>query len=232
MTIVMACIIIGGTSACAPAPVRATDAATPRPVKVSLDPALEPLRPLLASCVSASISLYYTPLDSNPDVILQWGQPAVSNRSLWAIGSESLVTAVHPSRKLGSLELKDLLQIYQGAISDWSQLGQPAAPLHAWAYSPDTRLAGLFNAIAPSAVRGKSLQAAPGPAEMRQAVAQDPDAIGLLPGRWVDASVKAVALSAGGSLSQPVLAGTQGSPQGEIKSWLVCVQKTLAEQTP
>jgi hypothetical protein len=67
---------------------------------------------------------------------------------------------------------------------------------------------------------------------MRQAVAADPSAIGYLPRRWVDSSLRPLSIDgiSETSLRQPILAVTQTTPQGAQKEWLLCLQRSIAQK--
>jgi hypothetical protein len=217
-------------AACTSAIPTPTPVPSPQPLRVYLSPLLEPLRPLLAGCAPSGSAVYYTADETGADAVLLMGQPEEAQGSLWQLGTESMVPAVHPSRNLASLDLSVILQIYQGQVSDWSQLGQPAAPLHAWVYASQTQIGHILAALA-SPTQGAAFQSAPGPLEMRQSLAKDPNALGWLPARWLDASVRQVSLAAPApaNLSQPILARTEGQPQGLTQDLLVCLQNKLKE---
>ncbi len=72
---------------------------------------------------------------------------------------------------------------------------------------------------------------APGPAAMREAVAGSPAAIGFLPHRWLDATVKALPVSGldPAALRRPILAWSQAEPQGMPRTWLLCLQDALSK---
>ena len=70
---------------------------------------------------------------------------------------------------------------------------------------------------------------APAPAEMRAAIAADPASIGLLPGRFLDSSVRRLEIDDldPDALRAPLLAFTPGEPQGPLRAWLFCLQERL-----
>jgi hypothetical protein len=64
---------------------------------------------------------------------------------------------------------------------------------------------------------------------MRAAVAADPGAIGFIPSRWLDSTVRSLTITNldPATLSFPVLALTPTAPTGAQRTWLACLQKIL-----
>jgi len=65
---------------------------------------------------------------------------------------------------------------------------------------------------------------------MRQAVAADSAAVGFLPRRWLDASIKEIALTESpfDPPALPILAVSAAAPSGSLYTWLYCLQETYA----
>jgi hypothetical protein len=67
------------------------------------------------------------------------------------------------------------------------------------------------------------------PQQMLSAIAADQGAIGFIPVRWLDSTVRSVTISNidSASLSFPVLVLTPTEPSGAFRTWLSCVQEFL-----
>ena len=215
-------------TACAPIPTPIPQP-SPHPLVVVLDPLLEPIRPLLAACLPASYGLYETEPAVPADARLDWGDPSTATASpfRFILGSEQIAWIVNPANPAASLTLDQLRQIYAGGANP------PASGLVAWSYPPEnaarillTRVVG-WQILLPS-----SVHIAANPAQMLKSVAADPGAIGYIPLRWVDASVRTLTITGmdAASLSQPILASTTSSPDGAIKDWLLCIQEKLGKK--
>jgi hypothetical protein len=76
---------------------------------------------------------------------------------------------------------------------------------------------------------GPAALLAPGPADVRAAVAKERYSVGYLPAHWLDASVKAVTIEPAepGLLLRPVLVFAPREPQGAQRAWLACVQDAI-----
>ena len=103
---------------------------------------------------------------------------------LQLIGLDALVPVVAPGRKLAALSLSQLSRLYAGEITDWSRLGDAAAPVRLH-LGPETSgqvqgfeamvLERAGRRLSPEVIRHADAEA------LAAAVAADPGAIGILP---------------------------------------------------
>ncbi len=163
---------------------------------------------------------------------LRWGPGSAFKDYAAVVGQEELVLIVHPQNPLTSITLTDLQAIFRGGLREWPQ-SAPPVEIQPWVYlnGDDTHAvfeAAVLSGQAPSA---RVVSLAPDPAAMREAVAANPAAIGFLPRRWLDPSVKAISVDGldPALLRQPILAMSRSEPQGLEKSWLLCLQDKLSE---
>lgn len=165
------------------------------------------------------------------DLVLGWAAPESVMGYAAELGSEELVVIVHPENKISSLDVEDLRLVYAGQLTDWDFLGQSPLALQAWAPLATSDMWALFAeaALGPDLPLGRIVGTAPSPLAMREAVAADPGALGVLPRRWTDSSVRIVPISdlLGGALSRPILAFSASEPQGPSRAWLACLQVRL-----
>jgi hypothetical protein len=227
------------TPACQPA-LLPVPRPTPATLAVQSTPALLPLKSDYRACVeeleNTGLVLLETPaasIDLNKaGLALRWGASGPLPERAFVIGQEELVIITHPHNSLKGITLPDLQAIYTGAQRAWPQT-QPPVEIRPWVYLSEDDIQGVFEAVvlndqSPSA---RVVSLAPDPAAMREAVAGDPAAIGFLPRRWLDETVKALSIEGleANQLRQPVLAVSRSEPQGLEKNWLLCLQERLSE---
>ncbi len=169
--------------------------------------------------------------EAEADLVLAWAAPESVLGYAAELGSEELVGIVHPENKIPSLDIEDLRLIYGGHLVDWDFLGQSPLALQAWVplASSDMRALLVEAALGSDLALGRAIGTAPSPQAMRETVAADPGALGMLPRRWVDSTVRVVPISdlPGGALVRPILAFSASEPQGAARAWLACLQERL-----
>lgn len=169
--------------------------------------------------------------EAEADLVLGWAAPESVLGYAAELGNEELVAIVHPENKIASLDIEDLRLIYSGHLTDWGLLGQSPLALQAWAPLASSDMRALFAeaVLGPDLASGRAIGTAPSPQAMRETVAADPGALGLLPRRWVDSTVRIVPISdlPGGALTRPILALSASEPQGPARAWLACLQERL-----
>lgn len=104
------------------------------------------------------------------------------------IGLDGVAVIVHKLNPVSDLTLRQLADIFSGAITDWSQAGGTAGPIKLYRRDDNSGTWAIFNhdvlqafgkSAAPQAARFTSSQ------ELSDAVAQDPQAIGLIGAAYV-----------------------------------------------
>jgi hypothetical protein len=67
---------------------------------------------------------------------------------------------------------------------------------------------------------------------MREALTEDPQAIGFLPGLWLDESVQMITIEDLdlASFQVPILGITPSSPDDGLRDWLLCLQSEISTQ--
>jgi len=237
--VVLAALIL---SACQPQIVSLTPPPTPQTWQVETTPALRWLGPVFQGCTAGLaganlvISERGTAQLGGPqaDFSFQWGDRAGAMGFAVVIARDALAIVVNPANPAASLTPDDVRALFSGKISNWNlSTGAGCAScgldfsgsVLAYIYAPgeDVRAVAGWIPGGPAAVL------APGPAEVRAAVAKERYSVGYLPARWLDASVKAVPVVPveQAMLSQAVLAFAPREPQGAQRAWLACVQNAL-----
>lgn len=184
----------------------------------------------LAGCVPAGSALAYLDTPDQAAARLVWGGAVPDGWSAFELGTEKLAVIVNPANPAQSISSAGLTLVFSGEILDWDYLGQAPGPLTAWSLPAADESASVALAGGIVLASGDQLRLAPAPAELRAAVAADPSAIGLLPARFLDDSVRELVIDGldPAALSAPLLALTPQEPQGALRAWLGCLQAKLA----
>lgn len=211
---------------------------TPQVLTVQVTPALQSMSDTFRRCTQAQpntgLVLLDTPaasidLDRAP-LALRWGAGASLPGSAAVVGQEELVIVVNPQNPAERISLADLQAIYHGTLRAWP--GQ-TSEIQPWAYASGEDIQSIFEAVVlgGSALSNRTASTAPDPAAVREAVAGNPAAIGFLPKRWVDKSIKVLPLDGmdPANLRQPILALSKSEPKGLEKAWLICLQEQRTE---
>ncbi len=221
--------------ACSPQLV--TPGPLPSPViwQVAVTPALAWLGPIFQRCASSQpgVNLVISQKPASQidpaivDLAFRWGGIAQPPAFAAEIGQDELAVVVNPTNPVNSLSSSQLIQLFNGSLTRWSQLDlknfDGMVTAYRYALSEDVQQAADWLPVGPAGIL------APDPAAVRQAVAAETYSVGYLPARWVDTSVKRVAIAGLGTDQQtrPILALAQSEPQGARRALLLCVQDQL-----
>lgn len=111
------------------------------------------------------------------------------------IGIEGIAIVVHPKLSVQNFTLDQLSAIYEGAITNWSELGGPNKPIHLYGRAEGSTTRGFVNDLV---MRGSSfdrrLTVCDSATHLSNAVSEDPYGIGYLTIRNLTDKVKAVAV--------------------------------------
>lgn len=174
-------------------------------------------------------------LDSSAaDFAFQWGARADAPPFAAVISQDSIAVVVHPANPLTKLTLSDVEGLFSGKLDSWSEVIRARCAscgpdfegkVQAYGYAPGSEMqqATAWLSFGPQTIL------APNPAAVRATVAAERYALGVLPARWVDASVRQITIegAAPGLLQRPLLAMASEEPQGNQRAWLLCLQDGL-----
>lgn len=224
-------------TACAPALPTPPPAAPPTLWQVQASPALAWLTPHINRCAVEQPGFNMVLLErptaaldlSTADIILRWGAPAAMAAPAIILGEDELVFIVHPSNPLNQLSAADLTSLLTGKTAAWDKLSPGASkdPLKVYFYPAGEDLQLVVDkAFRDLAINRETGWLAPDPAAVRQVVAASPTALGFIPRRWLDSSIKMLSITGltASSLRQPVLAISPKPPTEAQKAWLACLQ--------
>lgn len=145
----------------------------------------------------------------NPDIFLRIGEPEVLSQPAYQIGEEEILVMVNRESPIQNLTLPEVQGLFAGQ-------GDAAV----WVYASGVDSQWVFDQ---AVMEGRSVtsfaRVAANPQEMSDTLNSDSTAIGILPKHWAAGSLRAV-YSVG---VFPVLALTNGEPQGAARTVLGCL---------
>jgi hypothetical protein len=228
-------------SACGSARV-STPAPTPQAINVIYPSALQPWADAITRCSSGDpqVAVYFLQsgiVDTNigpNDIILEFGDPGISSEGIYLsqVGLEQVVVVVNSENPLSQLSNHELKSIFSGQATNFdSSLSQP---FQVWVLPVDEPTRLIFDlAVMKNQLTSTEVMLAPDPGAMLEAVSQNSNAIGYLPGSFITAGepsftskLKIIQLESSMEdlLHQPVVAITQAEPEGLLRSLLVCLE--------
>jgi phosphate transport system substrate-binding protein len=152
---------------------------------ISLIPATVPLSTLSSDLASGQIDLA---LGVSADPTLPWATP---------LGYVSFAVVVNSANPLDSLSAAQVKEIFAGRVMSWGQVGGPEGEIEIISREDASDAARAFGDAALSgAIPTPNALVAPSWEAMREAVSQNPNAIGYLPLPELDATVKRVRVDA------------------------------------
>lgn len=227
-------ILFGLTGCTANIPSVQPSASTPRWVSLRVTLSAAGLREQIQSCLPDGAGLAYeeaaTPgYDPALDrLVLRWGEPVVeAPAGSFPVGSQTLAVVVHPDNPVQSLTLDTLRGVFGGAIRAWNEIGGNDLPIQPWAYPAASDAWEVFESVTGPLTLDRRTGIAPGPLEMRSAVAADPSAVGFLPADLVDSSLRVVEMQGltSAALARPLLVLAPDRLSGDMRALIACLQK-------
>lgn len=193
--------------ACAPAP-----SSPPQIVDVYAAASASPwLEELYACADEASVTLHFT-IDA-PQIQLRLGEPDEWPGPAWQIGTEDILIVASLQSPLPSLTPGRARELFAGR-------GGPSVQV--WAYASGEDAQRMFES---ALMDGRSVTSlarlAVSPAHMVEALTSDPNAVGILPRRWMADGLRELFLVA----NIPVLALTLSEPEGVVRDLIACMQE-------
>jgi len=111
------------------------------------------------------------------------------------IGIEGVAIAVHPSMNINNVSLAHLNGIFEGAITNWDQLGGPNKKINVYSRGEGSSTrAFIEDVILRGAKFTREAKVLDNAAALSEAISQDPDGIGYLTNKNLSNKVKAIAV--------------------------------------
>jgi undecaprenyl-diphosphatase len=239
LVLLLSLVFPAGTAPLAPAATPTAPALTG--LRVQTTSALSWLQPDFSTCAAQQpeLGLLLAELPASGldlqkgDLAFRWGAPAESHAAAFILGEDELVVVVNPANPLNSLTRAQFEHIFSGTAREWAELGDcptcPAGEIHLWNYPEGEDTQDALASLLPDGVHRAYVLIAPNPQRLREALAEDPAGIGFIPRRWVDDTLKVLALPefSAQELTFPILALSAAEPQGAARAWLGCLQEAL-----
>lgn len=148
------------------------------------------------------------------------------------IAMDGIAIAAHPNCPVSDLTLDQVRQIFEGTITNWSQVGGPGMGITVVAREEGSGTRAAFEEIVMgSALITDNAILQPSNGAIRTTLATTPGTLGFLSFGYLDSSVKTLAVNGAtpttahvndGSypVARPLNLVTRGTPQGDIARWI------------
>jgi hypothetical protein len=174
----------------------------------------------------------------SPGDILLSMSPIEQPAQTFQLSRDEISLIVHPSNQLKSLSLTGLRALYSGNIRQWSELPPgmcgncqvsllPSSAVEPWGYPAGFDIQTVFESGVGFLISQNLTHTAPNPKAILESVSRNPGAIGFLPRRWIDQSVRPITITDQHPLTFPILATTSTEPTGKERDFLLCVQEKI-----
>ena len=155
------------------------------------------------------------------DMALRIGQPDTLASPAFQIGSEEILVIVNSQNPINHLTLDQVRGLFSGQILNWQEVNGSNDPVQVWVFATGEDVQRIFEqSVLGGSPVTSTARLATDMEEMSQAIADDMDAVGILPRHWNMGNVSDVFTVA----TVPVLALTEGEPQGAVEGLLACLQ--------
>lgn len=219
--------------------------------QVGFDPELEWMLPAMNDCRQTApkaefIFLPYATISaasSGTAAYLSYRLPENQPDYIYQIGRDQLELVVNAANTLQKVSLSLADAMFAGRTATWQAAAEAcpdcfSAPGSAanvsiaiWTLPEDSVPGSQFTKAYLASPIASLAKIAPNSKTLRQMIAADTNAIGMLPGGWLDSTVKAVSVSDANwaAPSLPILATASSTPGNDLSLWLACVQKSLPQ---
>jgi hypothetical protein len=217
--------------------------------QVGFDPDLEWLLPKMSDCQQqlSNVEFVYQPYAAlsaatSANVYFSYEPPQNNPDFAYKIGEDHLEIVVNSGNKIDKISKTMADSIFSGRSATWQAVltncpdCAPAGTtadgnITVWTLPENSYLSNQFNESFLSSPISSQAKIAPDANTMLQMLSVDPNAIGVLPADWLNASVKALVISDANGVEAPlaIIATTTTEPGSEISPWMACIQKSLSQ---
>jgi ABC-type phosphate transport system substrate-binding protein len=190
-------------------------------VRVYATSAAQPWLGELSACATQESAVLFLSDPGSADIFLRVGEPQNLVMPAFQLGWDEIQVIVNSARSARQLQTEQVTELFTGQISDWGQVtpGETGA-VQVWVFSAGDDAQQAFAKTLAGRPIASNARMAASPAEMSRAIANDPNAVGIVSRRWKTGNVSNVYVAA----SVPVLAITPSEPHGVVKNLLGCLQ--------
>lgn len=208
-----------------------TPVATPAPIRLEYTASTQPWLAGLYDCAGKTMILAEQRVADNfsadADIALRLGEPVRLSTPAYQLGEEEILIIAHPRNPVPSLKREQIIGLFTGQVRNWREVGGSDLPVQVWVFSSGEDIQQIFNRNALGDASTSSLaRLAVDPAQMQEAVAADPAAVGILSKRWLSEDVRILELpnDLSEALKVPVLAIAMPESREVLSSLLSCVE--------
>lgn len=217
-----------GLAACGSGETASTEA---RSYRFAISPAAQPANEALGLCAAEALEggasyriemRFPSQMQADElDLVLHLTQELEAFPFVLQLGQEDLYLISHPTNSTLTLSEADLAAIFSGQTTSWSALGGDDGEISLWAptASDESHIfleARILNGLPLSS----NARLASSPEQMLSAIRNDEQAIGILPGAWLDSSVHSIVLGEG----LPLLLSSPTQFEGPLQKLAACLQ--------
>lgn len=210
-------------TACAPQSAAVDRGGNPELLTVYVKPSAEELLPLVYSCAGRSpIRLASrSQSDASPDIYIRLSTLENIKMPAYQVGKVEVLVVMSTASSLSALTREEIVAIFQGHITNWSQVGGDDASINLWVYSQENDLQEIFNETLLGEGRVSTLaRQAQSQDEMCREIAKDENALGIISHAQAEGNLR-ILYSLG---KFPVLAFTQEDAKEEVLALIECLQ--------
>ena len=169
--------------------------------------------------------------DLPQDVYLLYGEgDRTLTENVYQIGESPLVFIVHPTLPIDQISFEQIQAIYSNQMVNWVEYAITSSYMgliEVWGYMENTEIMQYtLDALNLPAAAGQ-WNAAPSPAELMESVANDRNAVGVIPAFALTEDFNTVSISGTEFSPIPILAAWTHEPTQAEQDWLLCVQSAL-----
>ncbi len=157
------------------------------------------------------------------DMVIRIGQPDNLIPFTYQIGTDNFLVITNVKNPTSRLTVEQIHELFTGQIQNWKAINGTDAPVQPWVFPAGEDIQEIIKQtiLAGSPVSSAS-RLANNPDEMLEAIEKDVNAVGIITSRWKNGNVSGVYTDTN---SLPVMAVTETEPQGNLASFLACMQK-------
>lgn len=190
-----------------------TPPATPVLVPVYSTLAAQPWLSEMYECAGTTTALLRVDDPSTAEIVLRLGEPELLDTPAYQIDMEELLIVTHRQSPVQNLSVEQVKALFAG-------FGDPSVQV--WVYADGEDVQDIFDRmVMDGGSVASTARLAVDPQHMSDTLANEANAVGILPRHWKAGDVRDVfTISA-----IPVLAITKQEPEGVLRELIVCLQK-------
>lgn len=222
---------------CSPTAQSKKHAVTPEVWQITLDPALQWLRPTASQCMvdypGIALSIEESGQIKAGIIHIGWGEQKNDSTSIFRLANDSPAIIVNPQNPISQITYQTAREVLNGNIRDWNTVDSSAASLgniQLWNYPSNEGMYAIYSDWFKNKNRAAAIyQIAPDPSSMLEAVAKNSSAVGWLPARGLSDGVKSLKITDHSNElpSIPVLVYLNKNPGNSFQAWIFCMQQKL-----